>query len=186
MATPKKIRPSIPLELFLDALLLLLFMAQAFIAANLVIYGYLPLPAEWGNRLLAHKTPQVLKATMAELRLRANGRFEFIGLEIHVDPIKQALFRADSAELALSMNGFDLPILESVVVSGGTFYTPAVYSPNGEHSPLLEKIALRIRPGEGSLEVDRFAALHEEISLRGAFDIPDELPDQARKSNSPK
>jgi hypothetical protein len=176
METPKKIRPSIPLELFLDALLLLLFMAQAFIAANLLIYGYLPLPAEWGNRLLTHKTPQVLKATMAELRLRANGRFEFIGLEVHVDPIEQALFRADSAELALSMNGFALPLLESVVVSGGTFYTPAVYSPNGKHSPLLEKIALRIRPSEGSLKVDRFAALHEEIRLRGAFDIPDELP----------
>ena len=172
MATPKRIRPSILLELFLDAFLLLLFMAQAFLAANLIIYGYLPLPVDLGNRLVADKAPEGLKVTADELRLRADGILEVVGLEVHADPIERALLRAESAELALSMNGWELPLPESIVISGGTLYTPAVYSPNGQYSPLLEKIALRILPSEGLVQVDRFAALHAEIRLRGAFDIP--------------
>ena len=57
MAKRKKLRLSILLELFLNAFLLTLFVAQAFVATYLLFCGYVPFPSNWGNRLIAQHLP---------------------------------------------------------------------------------------------------------------------------------
>ncbi len=173
MAQKKRLRLSILLELFFDAALLLIFIAQAFIGGCLVIYGYLPLPSEWGNQMIARQLPSEVILRVDEFRLQIGGNIDLIGIDVKTAGIQQSLLKAESAEIELSWDpGFQLPEVESLVLSGGTLFTPSVYSPNGHHSPLLECIALRVIPGEQDLEVDRFAALHDTIRLRGALTIP--------------
>ena len=47
-----------------------------------------------------------------------------------------------------------------------------MYSSDGYHSPLLKRIAFRLINNDDNWKVDRFAALHENIHLRGSFDVP--------------
>lgn len=173
MANWKKLRLGALLELFLDTALLTLFMAQAFIGGCLLIYGYLPLPSEWGNRLIAQRLPPDIILHVDDFRLRLGGYIDLIGIDVKTAGIQQSLLRAESAEIKLQWNiGFELPQAENLVLSAGTLFIPSVYSPDGHQRPLLERIALRIVPGEPLWEVDRFAALHDNIRLRGAFQIP--------------
>ena len=172
MALRKRLRLHILLELFFDATLLLLFIAQAFIGGCLLIYGYLPLPAEWGNQLIAKKLPSGLVLNVDDFRVRLGGYIELVGLELRSSDIQQPLLNADSAEIEFTWAVTSLPETKSLVLSGGTLFIPSVYSPDGHHSPILERAAFRIIPQKGNLNVDRFAALHDSIRLRGAFNIP--------------
>lgn len=173
MAQSKRFRPSILLELFFDAALLLLFMTQAFVGGCLLIYGHLPLPSEWGNRLIAERLPAEIILRVDEFRLRPDGSIDLVGIDLKAEGIQQSLLEADAAEIELQWKPrLELPKFESLVLSGGTLYIPSVYSPDGYQRPLLQRIALRLIPGEPTWEVDRFAALHDGIRLRGAFQIP--------------
>lgn len=173
MAKSTRFRLSIFLELFLDAFLLLLFIAQAFVGGCLLIYGHLPLPSEWGNRLIAEQLPKGLILQIDEFRLRPGGSIELVGIDLRAEGIQQSLLKAKAAEVELRWEfHFELPQLESLILSGGTVYIPSVYSPDGYQRPLLQRIAFRLIPGEPTWEVDRFAALHDSIRLRGALQIP--------------
>lgn len=175
MALLGKLRLGIWLQLFVDALLLLAFMAQAFVAGCLLVYGYLPLPAGWGNQLITEKFPSGLVLSVDEFQLRAGGSIDLIGVKLRSTDIQKPLLEAKSARIKLRWNGFkELPGAESFVLSRGTLYIPAVYSPDGHHRPIFERIALRSIPGQTNWRVDRFAALHESIRLRGAFELPAE------------
>mgnify|MGYP000199537514 CR=1 FL=1 len=55
MARIRKLRLVTLLTLFFDATILLIFIAQAFVIACLLICGYLPIPSEWGNQIIAKK-----------------------------------------------------------------------------------------------------------------------------------
>ena len=46
-----------------------------------------------------------------------------------------------------------------------------MYSPDGYHSPVLEHVTFRLVSSNDTWKVDRFAALHENIRLRGSFDF---------------
>ncbi|MGZ0657238.1 hypothetical protein ACWPKS_16675 [Coraliomargarita sp. W4R72] len=173
MAFLKKLRLSILLELFFDATLLLVFIAQAFVVGCLLIYGYLPLPAEWGNQIIAQQLPSGIILKVEEFRLRIGGSIDLVGIELRSNEIQQTLLDANVAEVELQWRGFtQLPIPEDLVVSGGTLYIPSVYSSDGHRSPLLERIAFRLRPELGNWNVDQFAALHNSIRLRGSFELP--------------
>lgn len=176
MPRTKKIRLGILLELFFDASMLLIFMVQTFIAGCLLIYGYLPIPSEWGNQLIAKKLPPGIILRVDEIRLRSDVSIEFVGIELRSANIEQVLFRADAAELKLRWRGLtQAPSAESLLLSGGTLYSPSVYSPNGYHSPILERVAFRMVPGEVNWNIDRFAALHATIRLRGSIELPSSI-----------
>ena len=173
MKKRNRFRPSVLLELFFDAALLLLFMAQAFLGGCFLIYGYLPLPQGWGNRLIARQLPPEIILEVSEFRLRLGGNLDLVGIRLKAEGIQQDLLQAEAAEIELQWRpGLTLPEFDNLVLSGGTLYLPSVYSPDGYHRPLLEEIAFRLIPGTPAWEVDRFAALHQDIRLRGAFPIP--------------
>jgi len=179
MAFLKKLRLSVLLELFFDAVMLLIFMAQAFVVGCLLIYGYMPLPSEWSNQLIAQKLHPGILLRVDDFRLRTDGSLELVGIELRSADIQQALLKADAVEVEIKWNGFNLPSAESLVLSGGTLYIPSVYSPDGYHRPILERIAFRVIPGENQWNVDRFAALHDSIRLRGTFELPRKTDDTA-------
>ena len=173
MARIIKLRLVTLLKLFFDATILLIFIAQAFVLACLLIYGYLPIPSEWGNQLIAKNLSPGIILHVDEIRLRPDASIELVGIELRSVNIKQSLFRADAAELELKWQGFDkAPSAENLLLTGGTLFAPSVYSPDGYHSPLLERVAIRFVQADDNWKVDRFAALHENIRLRGSFDLP--------------
>jgi hypothetical protein len=49
---------------------------------------------------------------------------------------------------------------------------PAVYAPNGKRTAILERVAFHLTPTEGLIRIDSFAALHDDIRLRGSIDWP--------------
>jgi hypothetical protein len=165
---------SILLELFFDATLLLLFIAQAFIVGCLMAYGYIPIPREWANAQLAKKESHGLHIQAEGFRLKINGDFELTGLEIHSEKIRQPILEADGAVLKCQLwedRSFQFK-LDSLLLSNGTLYLPAVYAPNGTRTPILERIAFHLEPSEELLRIDSFAALHQDISLRGTIEWP--------------
>lgn len=172
MPKRKRIRLSILLELLLDALLLLGFVIQAFVAGCLLVYGYLPLPADLVNQLINEEAPENITIQTKAYRLYTNGAIHAIDIEVRASHIKQPLFEAESAEVKLAWMGTTkLPKLKSFVITGGTLSMPSVYSPSGHHTPLLERIALRVQLDDSSIGIDRFAALHDTIRLRGAINL---------------
>ena len=90
------------LELFFDATLLLIFMAQAFVIGCLLIYGYLPIPTNWGNQLIAKRLPPGIVLRIDGIRMRSDASIEFEGIELRAANIEQSLFCADAAELELA------------------------------------------------------------------------------------
>ncbi len=173
MARIRKLRLVTLLKLFFDATMLLIFIAQAFVLACLLIYGYLPIPSEWGNQLIAKKLSPGIILRVDEIRLRSNATIELVGIELRSVNIEQSLFQADAAELELKWQGFDkAPSAENLLLTGGTLFAPSVYSPDGYHSPILERVAFRLVQADDNWKIDRFAALHESIRLRGSFDLP--------------
>ena len=173
MARIRKLRLVTLLKLFFDATNLLIFIAQAFVVACLLIYGYLPIPSEWGNQLIAKKISPGIILRVDEIRLRSNATIELVGIELRSVNIEQSLFQADAAELELQWQGFDkAPSAENLLLTGGTLFAPSVHSPDGYHSPILERVAFRLVQADDNWKIDRFAALHESIRIRGSFDLP--------------
>jgi hypothetical protein len=173
MARIKKLRLSVLLEYFFDSTLLLLFMAQAFVAGCLFVYGNLPIPPGWANQLVAKQLPSGIQVNIDDFRLQLDGSIQLIGIELHSTDIQQPLLTAESAEIKLSWPNLKArPKAQSLVVSDGTLYIPSVYSPDGYHQALLEHVALRILPEQGHLRVDSFAAVHDSIRLRGTLELP--------------
>lgn len=173
MATHKRFRPSILLEFFLDSVLLLLFIGQAFVLGCLWIYGYLPLPTGLCNRLIAVHVPEGYDLQIGSFHLRPDGAIDLVDIQARATHIEQPLFTAKLSEINLSWSHFPkLPEIKSFVLSGGTLHVPSIYSPDGHHTPLVKRIAFRAKPHNGSFRADRFAALHDEIRLNGSFDIP--------------
>lgn len=181
MARIRKLRLATLLKLFFDTTMLLIFIAQTFVLACLLIYGYLPIPSEWGNQLIAKKLSPDIILRVGEIRLRSNATVELVGIELFSVNIEQPLFQADAAELELKWRGFDkAPSAENLLLTGGTLFAPSVYSLDGYHSTILERVDFRLVQAGDNWKVDRFAALHESIRLRGCFDLPAFKEDDAK------
>ena len=104
----RKLHQVTMLELFFDATLLLIFMAQAFVVGCLLIYGHLPIPTNLVNQLIAKKLPSGIVLRIDGIRLRSNASIEFEGIELRAANIEQSLFRADVAKLKLKWQGFNI------------------------------------------------------------------------------
>ena len=176
MANLKSFRASGLLEVFFDGVLLLGFIAQAFVGSCLLFHGYLPIPAAWANRLLADKMPEGLHLQVATARLNS-GHISFTGLEVYSKEVQRPLLSIESTDVELdwSRSGL-LPELNNISVTGGTLYMPSTYAPSGRHEPLLERIAFTLKLGESGWQVERLAALHEGIYLWGSVSLPQRQP----------
>ncbi|WPJ94464.1 AsmA-like C-terminal region-containing protein [Coraliomargarita algicola] len=170
MALLKKLRLSTLLELFWDASLLLIFITQALVIGCILIYGYLPLPTGWSHQVIAQKLPPGIIFTADEFRLQLDGSVTLVGVKLRSSEIQQNLLEADALEVQLAWQGFNqLPSPAGLVLTAGTLYIPSVYSPDGYRRAILERIAFRIAPDAGNWNVERFAALNDDIRLRGSF-----------------
>ena len=171
MSKRGKFRKFSILELFFDGCLLLCFIAQTFVLGCILIYGYLPLPTKLLSEKITDQLPEGISITAESYALKLDGTIQMENIELKLDHISQPVFKTESAHAEISVHkSLDAPFsLKEFVLSNGTLMIPAVYSPSGEDSPILEHIALRLVPADGGINIDSFAALHEEIRLRGSL-----------------
>lgn len=159
-------------KLFLDGLLILVFLVQAFVGGCLFFRGYVPIPANWANRLIAHETPEGLDLQVQTVRFYGNQIF-CSDLELQVSEIKQTIVSAKSVELSFDWTGgIWRPQLREISLADGVLYTPSIYAPSGQHTLLLERIALSLKLDGSGWRMDRFAALHEDIRIWGSLSQP--------------
>lgn len=174
MPTRGKARAAILVELSFDAVLLVLFIAQAFLFGCLLLFGHIPLPSDWVNGEIARQLPDGLSLRAENYSLTLDGRIELDEIELYTEGIGPPIFRADGAVIELHRESwFSLRAdVAAVVLSNGELTLPAVYSPTGKNSSILRRIALRMLPKNGELCIDSFAALHDDIRLRGSLHVP--------------
>ncbi|HKK18880.1 MAG TPA: AsmA-like C-terminal region-containing protein [Opitutales bacterium] len=170
MSSRQRSRVASFIELFLDGFLLLCFIIQAFLLFCVLAYGQLPLPTNWLSKTINDKLPAGISITADNYFLTLGGTVRVENLAVSLEGIRQPVFDADYADLEFSLRGFengDLPLGE-YIVSNARLWLPAVYSPSGKHSVILNDIALRLIPVKSGFEIDSFAARHEDIRLRGS------------------
>jgi hypothetical protein len=157
----------------LNATLFLTFFAQALIAGCLLFLGYVPLPASWVDHAIAKSLPEGIEVRFENARLRGT-RFFLTAVEAYQTDVRQAILTLDSVAVEFEWRSIAPRIRASEVsITGGTVFTPSIYAPSGQHTPLLEKIALTIEPRDGSgWQIKRIATLHEDIRLWGSADFP--------------
>lgn len=160
------------LKLALDALLLVAFVLQSFLLGCLLIRGHLPLPTEWMNQRLLRQLPEGISGEAAAYRLYADGSLQVESLALRVAPHELPVVTAEQLNLKAAMTISGPLKLKSLSLSGGRFYIPAVYAPDGIRGPLLEGIAARLHPGAEGLTIDSFAATFGNLSIRGSAQLP--------------
>ena len=162
------------LELFFDLILLLLVSALTFVAGCLLIYGYIPIPSEWANRMLVEKNAGGIHIQADRFRLKLNGELQLGGIQVYSERIRDPIVEADNAAIQYDLwaDGALQFNTTGLVVSNGTLHLPAVYAPDGKRTPILERMAFQLTPSEQLLRVDSFAAMHEDIRLRGTIEWP--------------
>lgn len=180
MSGKEKSRKFSILELFLDACLLLCFIAQTFLLGCILIYGHLPLPTKLLDQNISAQLPEGVSIQAEGYALGLDGTIRIENIQLKLDHILQPVFTADNAHVELRAHkNIDVPFsLKEFVLSNGIIVIPAVYSPSGKDSTVLDHIALRLIPDKGGITIDSFAALHGEIRLRGSLEwaSPDQEP----------
>ncbi len=162
------------LELCLDLLLLILFSAQAFVAGCLCIYGYVPAPTQWLNETLLEQRFDGFYIQAESFRLKLSGEIELTNLLVYHSEMSDPILAADSIALqyGLRNKGTYQFTPTGLVLSNGTLQMPAIYSPDGNRTTILERVAFHLSPSEGMIRVDSFAAQHADIRLRGSIEWP--------------
>ena len=162
------------LELCLDLLLLVLFSAQAFVAGCLWIYGYVPAPTQWLNEALLEQQFDGFYIQAGSFRLKLSGEIELTKLAVYHSEMSDPIMTADSTALKYTLykQGAYQFTPTGLVLSNGTLQMPAIYSPDGNRTTILERIAFHISPSESMIRVNSFAAQHADILLRGSIDLP--------------
>jgi len=162
------------LELCLDLLLLILFSAQAFVAGCLWIYGYVPAPTQWLNETLLEQQFDGFYIQAGSFRLKLSGEIELTKLVVYHSEMSDPIMTADSTALKYSLynQGAYQFTPTGLVLSNGTLKMPAIYSPDGNRTTILERVAFHLSPSEGMIRVNSFAAQHADILLRGSIYLP--------------
>ena len=152
----------------LNLTLFFLLLGQAGLVYCLLNFGHVPLPTEWINSTIAKRLPYNLDVRAGSYAFTLSGTLQIRDLKIGLKGIERPIFTADRAHA-----GFRVPTLErktplkEFVLSQGRLILPAVYAPDGSDRTLLDSTALRLVPEDEVLRLDSFAALHEDIRLRG-------------------
>lgn len=171
MSSRVKSRAATIVELFFDGLLLLIFIAQAFLLGCLLTYGHLPLPTKWVSDRIREDLPDGISISADSYALNLDGTIRMENVQFQLNDIEQAFFKAEYAHIEFGVTwDREKPLyLKGCILSNGLLSLPAVYSPSGTSSTVLDHIALRLLPTELGVRVDSFAALHEDIRLRGSI-----------------
>ncbi len=187
MEKQKRSKSLLLFELLLDGLLLLLFIPQAFILGCLLAYGYIPIPSSWLNDTLSKVDVSGFRIQTQKCELYLNGRIKLHELEIFAAENEEAIFEAESAYIYFDLfNTKRSPInVSTFILTSGTAYIPAVYAPNGERSPLLEKVAFDLTIKEDQLQLESFCASLDDIRLRGSARCPLSIATQASDDSTP-
>src|SRR6056297_88873 len=99
MAMRGKSRAATVVELFFDGVLLICFIAQAFILGCLFAYGHLPLPTKWFSNTINGKLPPGFFVSAESYALTLDGTIRIENIELKLDGIQQSVFNADYAHL---------------------------------------------------------------------------------------
>ena len=174
MAVKKRSKLLLLFELLLDGLLLLVFIPQALILGCLLVYGYIPIPSNWLNEQLAKVDVSGFRIQAQKCQIYLNGRLDLHDIEIFAADNDEAIFEAENAYLHYELFNTDRPIVDisEFILTSGTAYLPAVYSPSGERSPLLERVAFDLMIKEDELQLESFCASLDDIRLRGTAYYP--------------
>ncbi|MGC6455414.1 MAG: AsmA-like C-terminal region-containing protein [Coraliomargaritaceae bacterium] len=106
-------------------------------------------------------------------RLGLNGKIEAFGLKAFREENNKPIFDADSAKIEWSIQARKKPALQftDIVLSGGTFYQPAVHSPDGMHSILLSELAMDLQLQKDRLLANAVCAKMGDWTLRGQMNL---------------
>lgn len=162
------------LKLCVDWLLWMLFSVQALIAACLLSYGYIPLPCHLINATLLERKFDGLYVQAESFRLKFSGEIELRGLRVYHDNISHPILETTGTVLQYTLRsqgayGF---YPTGLLVSDGTLQMPSIYAPDGKRTAILKHVAFHLIPTQGLLQIDSFAAQHEDIRLRGSINWP--------------
>lgn len=174
MAAKKRSKILLLLELLLDGLLLLIFIPQALILGCLLAYGYIPVPSNWFNEQLSKIDLAGFRIQAERCELHLNGRIELNGLQIFSSDYDAPIFTAGNGYIHYELFEPKKPRVNitELILTSGTLYMPAVYAPNGEHSPLLERVAFDLSLDDGELFLESFCATLQDIRVRGSAHYP--------------
>lgn len=162
------------LKLCVDWLLLVLLAIQVLIAACLLSYGYIPLPSHLINATLLQQKLDGLYVQAESFRLKLGGELELRGLQVYHDKFNHPILQtaATFVEYRLHQQGVYGFHPTGLLVSGGTLEIPSIYTPDGKHATILEHITFHLTPTQDLIQIDSFAAQHEDIRLRGSINWP--------------
>ena len=154
--------------LLADTVLLGCFLAQTFILGCFLLYGGIPLPKSFVESFLCERLVPEIVLTASAYRIDPSGSITVQSPTLHVDSIESPIFEASNAVLTfepLRDTAFK-PKLSSVLVVGGTIYLPSIHSPTGTRGHFGTSILFTSLQDE-NLILNSFAALHEDVRLRG-------------------
>jgi len=171
------------IETSLDSLLLLLFLIKAMIACCIVVYGHIPIPSDWANKQLLNQSFDGFYIQADSFRINLWKGIELLDLEIRHTEMKDPILNASSTQIKLSFlkQGSFKPNITDLVVTDGTLMMPAVYSPDGRRTAILENVTFHLNPTENYLRIPSFIAKHQDIYLRGTLEWPITIKSQKKQ-----
>ncbi len=160
------------ISLFIRLFLLLLLSLQCVALVCEFVYGYIPLPPKQINEYFASHPLEDLRIEAKNYQLRLDGKVEAQDLALFKEGNQKPLIKAESALLHWGMRGSERGLrLVGCIISGGTLYQPAIYSPDGMHRPLLNNIAIDLEFEDDSVRANAICAKLDNWILRGTVDI---------------
>jgi hypothetical protein len=158
----------------IDFLLLVSLLVQSLAIGCLIAYGYIPIPADWANQKLRDKESNGFHIQADSFRLKLWHSIELIGIKVYHSETEDPILEASSLEVQYRFKKSEShhSNLTKLIFTNGTLSIPAVYSPDGKRTSVLENVTLHLSPTEQSIRIESFFAKHEDIFLRGSIEWP--------------
>ena len=110
MATRKRVKLLRLLELLIDGLLLLIFIPKALILGCLLLYGYIPIPADWLNEQLAKAEVSEFQIQAQEYQLYLDGKLQLKDIAIFAQTTKRRSLKPRMPIFTTSSSGKVAPL----------------------------------------------------------------------------
>lgn len=172
MSQAGRSRTGAVVELCFNGFLLLCFTLQAFLLACFFVYGHLPLPENWVSEAITSRLPDGLSIRAESYSIHPDGTLRVESGQLYLDRFQEAVFKVGKADLTFGLQWDKAApfYLKECLLSNGLLSLPAVYSPDGNSSAILDRIAVRLLPTEKGVSLESIAARHGDVSLRGSID----------------
>lgn len=162
------------LGLCLNAVLLSCLLGQILVLGCLLTYGHIPLPVNWVEKTTPHWLPAGVTLSAEAYTLQANGTFRIESPSLRLTQFEQPVFEAEQAQLRPTPFSRDDKGSGwgQLLLSGGSAFLPAVYSPSGQRTALIDRITANCSIYADRIDLESFAATHNNIRVRGGAVIP--------------